>query len=73
MTYPNRADKAEVKLETAIIEGVRIATTVPVEQVPDAIKAKLAELTGRGDNSQPTRFDEYGHYGENNPPVGSNK
>lgn len=45
----SRADTAEVKLETAIIEGVRIATTVPVEQVPDAIKTTLAELTGGKD------------------------
>lgn len=30
-------------------------------------------LTGEGDNIQPERFDEYGHYGENNPPVGSRK
>ena len=42
----NRAEKAEAQLENAIIEGMRIAATVPIDQVPEAIKSTLAELKG---------------------------
>lgn len=45
----NRAEKAEAQLEKAIIEGMMIAATVPIDQVPEAIKSTIAELTGGKD------------------------
>ena len=74
-------DAAADRIEELEAEIVRLEAALKnirdVAEISDGPQwyAMIADnaLTGEGDNIQPERFDEYGNYGENNPPVGSNK
>lgn len=75
--FAEAADRIE-ELEAEIVRlEAALKNIRDVAEISDGPQwyAMIADnaLTGEGDNIQPERFDEYGHYGENNPPVGSRK